>query len=185
MPIALFQDLLDSSERVVKAIRALANVPRAERDKYRAVLDETYTLLDTTLNMVTIKLGNIVLVQDDAQMLQDAASLANWQVWEEAERRFGLCHALRTALGEAERLPAQIAGSVSVDDWDGLKNQMRAILNSEGELALYVTGHFQDMWNVQANPPAEVRKQLLAFRQVLKDQRQRLMKQERELLEII
>ena len=189
MQIALFKDLLDCTERVVGAIRAMAHIPRAEREKYRAVLDETYTLLDTTLNMVTIKLGNIVLIQDDNQMLNEAATLANWQDWEEAERRFGLCHALRATLAEAERLPAQITGSVSVGDWDALKSQMNAVLNSEGELAVYVTGHFQEMWSIrmepEKNPPAQVRKQLFDFREVLKKQRQRLLEQERELVKIV
>ena len=188
MELSLFKDLLDCSERVIGAIRALAGIPRAEREKYRKVLDETYTLLDTTLNMVTIKLGNILLL-DDGSMMNEAASLANWQQWKEAERHFGLCDALRAAVGEAERLPAQVTGSLSVSDWDALRNQMKAILSSEGELALYVSNHFEQLFAMRMGPgpaqPADVRKQLFDFREVLKTQRQRLLDQERDLVAIV
>ena len=189
MEITLFKDLLDCSERVIGAMRALANIPRNEREKYRVVLDETYTLLDTTLNMVTIKLGNVLMIQDDGTLMNEAASLANWQEWKEAERHFGLCDALRAAVAEAERLPAQITGSVSISDWDALKDQMRSILRSEGELANYVSFHFEQLFSMRMGPapaqPADVRKQLFDFREALKTQRQRLLEQERDLVNIV
>ena len=40
-------------------LKAIVNLPKAERETMRRTLDETYRMIDTTLNMVIIRLGDI------------------------------------------------------------------------------------------------------------------------------
>ena len=49
MEIKLFTDLIDAIGKVASGLKAIANLPKAERGKYRQTLDETYRLIDTTL----------------------------------------------------------------------------------------------------------------------------------------
>ena len=43
-----------------RRLKAIANLPKAEREMRRQTLNETYRLMDTSLSMVIIRLGDIV-----------------------------------------------------------------------------------------------------------------------------
>ena len=55
MELKLFTDLIDALGKVAGGLKALVNLPKAERETMRRTLDETYRLIDTALNMVTIR----------------------------------------------------------------------------------------------------------------------------------
>ena len=66
--IKLLTDLIDALGKVAGRLKAIANLPKAERETMCRTLDETYRLIDTTLNMVIIRL-NILLLAADAEIL--------------------------------------------------------------------------------------------------------------------
>lgn len=60
--LKLFTDLIDALGKVAGGLKAIVNLPKAEREAMRRTLDETYRLIGTTLNMVIIRLGDIPLL---------------------------------------------------------------------------------------------------------------------------
>lgn len=57
MELKLFTDLINALSKVAGGLKAIVNLPKAEREAMRQTLDETYRLVYTTLNMVIIRLG--------------------------------------------------------------------------------------------------------------------------------
>ena len=88
MELKLFTDLIDAIGKVAGGLKAIVNLPKAERETMRQTLDETYRLIDTTLNMVIIRLGDILLLVADADFLREAARLDNYNGRMRAERQF-------------------------------------------------------------------------------------------------
>jgi hypothetical protein len=191
MDIKLFTDLIDALNKVADGLKAIVNLPKAERETIRQTLDETYRLIDTTLNMVIIRLGDIQLQASDDDFLREVAQLDNYNEWMQAEREFRLCRSLRVALRETETLASRLTGAVSTKDWDALLQQMQAILATEGEVALFIGQRFQQLANdarsAGQNPGLiqSVRDALAAFRASLVAERQELIKQELALYEIV
>ena len=142
MKIKLFTNLIDALGKVAGGLKALVNLPKAERETMRQTLDETNRLIDTTLNMVIIRLGDIHLHATDADFLREAARLDNYNEWLQVEREFRLCRSLRVALRETQTLAGKLAGAVSAKDWDALLQQMHAILATEGEVAVFIGRSF-------------------------------------------
>lgn len=191
MTIKLFSDLIDAFGKVAGGLKVIVNLPQTERETIRQTLDETYRLIDTTLNMVIIRLGDIQLEPSDDDLLREVARLDNYNEWMQAEREFRLCRSLRVALRETQTLVSRLTGAVSTKDWDGLLQQMQTILASEGEVALFIGGQFQQLAN-EARLAAQdtqrtqaVREALNAFRAALIAERQALIKQELALFEIV
>jgi hypothetical protein len=60
MELKLLTDVIDALGEVAGGLKAIVNLPKAERKAMRQPLDEAYRLLDTTLNRVIIRLGDIV-----------------------------------------------------------------------------------------------------------------------------
>jgi hypothetical protein len=191
MALKLFTDLIEALGKVTDGLKVIVNLPKAERESIHRTLDETYRLIDTTLNMVIIRLGDIVLQASDDDFLREVARLDNYNDWMQAEREFRLCRSLRVALRETESLAGHLAGAVSAKDWDALLQQMRAILASEGEVALFIGQQFQQLANdarsAGQNPGLiqSVRYALTAFRASLVAERQELIKQELALYEFV
>ncbi|MBI1926548.1 hypothetical protein HYR99_20180 [Candidatus Poribacteria bacterium] len=73
MELKLITDLIDALGKVAGGLKAIVNLPKAEREAMRKTLDETYRLIDTTLNMVIIRLGDILLPASDDAFLREAA----------------------------------------------------------------------------------------------------------------
>jgi len=92
MELKLFTELIDALGKVAGWLKAIVNLPKAQRETKRRTLDETYRLMDTTLNMVIIRLGDILLRTADDDFLSEAARLDNDNEWMQAEREFRLCH---------------------------------------------------------------------------------------------
>lgn len=191
MELKLFTDLIDALDKVAGGLKAIVNLPKAERETIRRTLDETYRLIDTTLNMVIIRLGDIVLQAPNDDFLREVARLDNYNEWMQAEREFRLCRSLRVALRETETLAGRLAGAVSAKDWGALLQQMQTILATEGEVALFIGQRFlqlatdarsaeQDTERTQS-----VRDALAAIRASLVAERQKLIKQELALYEIV
>ena len=96
-------------------------------------------------------------------------------------------------LPKAERatLAGTLAGAVSAKDWDGLLQQMRAILATEGEVALFIGQQFQlhasDARSAgqDTKRTQSIRDALAAFRIALIAERQELIKQELELYTLV
>ena len=191
MELKLFTDLIDALGKVAGGLKAIVNLPKAERAAMRQTLDETYRLIDTTLNMVIIRLGDILLHATDADFLREAARLDNYNEWMQAEREFRLCRSLRVALRETETLAGKLAGAVSTRDWDALLQQMHAILATEGEVAVFIGQQFQQRASDARSAGQDTRRTqsirdaLAAFRTALIAERQELIKQELELYTMV
>jgi hypothetical protein len=191
MPIKVFSDLIDTLGKVADGVKAVVSLPKAERETIHRTLDETYRLIDTTLNMVIIRLGDILLQTGDDDFLREAARLDNYQDWMKAEREFRLCRSLRVAVREAETLSGRLFGAISAKDWAALVQQMRAILATEGEVAMFIgqqfNKHAADARNAShdSNRTQSIRDALSAFRAALVEERQKLIQQELSLHTIV
>lgn len=191
MDIRIFTDLIDALGKVASGLKAVLNLPKAEREAMRQTLDETYRLIDTTLNMVIIRLGDIALLTSDAEFCKEASRLDNYEAWVKAEREFRLCRSLRVALRETESLVGRMSGAVSIKDWNALLSLMRGVLATEGEVALFIGGHFQRIAGdartagQNAQDLGAVRGALATFRAALLAERQQLITQETELYTLV
>jgi hypothetical protein len=175
---------------LVTGLKAIVNLPKAERQHYRQTMDEIYRLIDTTLNMVIIRLGDILLLGDDQKFLDEARRLGNYREWMQAEREFRLCKSLRVALSEAETLQGKLSGKLSATDWGALLKQMRAVLAREEAVAAFIGDRFQALAECasKAHSHAQmdtVRKQVTSFKEALCQEREQLIKQEIALYAIV
>ncbi|MFH0730307.1 MAG: hypothetical protein V2B19_28690 [Pseudomonadota bacterium] len=191
MEFKFFTDLIDALGKVVSGLKAIINLPRAERDAIRRTLDETYRLIDTTLNMVIIRLGDILLQETIDDFLSETARLDNYNEWMQAEREFRLCRSLRVVLREAETLTGKLPAAMSMIDWEALLKQMQRILTAESELARFIGEQFQQLAGEAYSARQDsiktksVRDTLTAFRSALVAERQELIRQELELFNIV
>lgn len=191
MELKLFSELIDALGKVVNGLKAIANLPKKEREKIYKTLDETYRLIDTTLNMVIIRVGDILQTTGEDDFLHEAARLDNFDDWIKSEREFRLCRSLRIALRETETIVGKISGTVSTKSWDTLLEQMNAILATEGEVALFIGQQFHERANDARNAGQDmrkiktVRKALEAFRTALIAEREELVKQELDLYKMV
>lgn len=191
MDLKFFTDLFDALGKVAEGLKVIVNLPKTERETIRRTLDETYRLIDTTLNMVIIRLGDILLQTSNDEFLREVARLDNHNEWMQAEREFRLCRSLRVALRETETLAGRLTGAVSAKDWDALLQQMRGILATEGEVALFIGRRFQQLAgdarsaSQNAGRIQSVWDALAAFRASLVAERQDLIKQELVLFDIV
>ena len=188
MDMKFFSDLIDALAKVVDGLKALVNLPKAERDKYREAMDETCRLIDTTLNMVIIKLGDISYEAADTDLLREVARLDNYTDWMTAEREFQLCRNLRVAVREAETLQSRLIGTVIANDWDALLRQMQAVLASEGQIASFIGDQFSTLSNTARTSSPDIRvlrDNLRAVRTALISQRQKLIQREMELMTLV
>jgi hypothetical protein len=187
MELSLFADLINVLGKVLDGVKSIANMPRAQREKYREAMDETYQLIDATLSMVIIRLGD-ALQMDDARSVEEIAKLDNYSEWMQAEREFRLCKSLRVAVRETESLHAQFAGQVSANDWGALVGLMQSVLATEGEVACFIGERFRQLAETArsgSESPASIRQTAAAFREALKSERHRLIQQEVELYAIV
>ena len=191
MEFKLFTDLIDALGKVAGGLKAIVNLPKAERVAMHRTLDETYRLIDTTLNMVIIRLGDLLLHATDADFLREAVRLDNYNEWMQAERELRLCRSLRAAVRETQTLAGKLASAVSTKDWDALLQQMQSILATEGEVAQFIGQQFQQYASdarhsgQNAKLTQSIRDGLVAFRAALIAERQELIKQELELYTIV
>jgi len=187
--LKLFNQLIDTFGKVVDALKTIANMPRAKRDRYREVLSETLRLIDTTLNMVIIRLGELVREQNDAKFLHETTALDNSADWVSTERAFRLCDSLRVAVREAESLPTRAIGSVSANDWKGLLQRMREIAGAEWNIANYISTQLATLTAAaRASRPgdtAQIRADIEAVRQMLIGERRKLLQLEVDLYSIV
>ena len=180
--LKVFTDLIDALGKVAGGLKAIVNLPKAERETIRHTLDETYRLIDTTLNMVIIRVGDILLESVDADFLREAARLDNYNEWMQAEREFRLCRGLRVALRETETLVGKLTGAVSTKDWTALLQQMRSILATEGEVAQFIGQQFQQHASA-ARAAGQDSKQTQAMRDALTAFRAALVGERHELIQ--
>jgi len=191
MEIKLFSDMLDTLAKIGGGIKALANLPKSKREKYRETLAETYRLIDVTLNMVINRLWDILREKDDQKFLQEVINLEYYPSWYEAERSFRLCQALRASKRETETMRSELVGRMSAKDWDALLGQMQAVLTAENQVANYIGHKFLRLatfaGNLSPTPEsmAELRGRVSTFKDSLMAERQQLLQQEVELYEIL
>lgn len=191
MDIKLFSDLIDALGKVGSGLKALINLPKSERERYRQVLDDTNQLIHTTLNMIILRLGDILRISDEGAFLQEVYGLENYAEWTETERKFRLCQSLRVAVRETEDLSVRLKGKISTNDWDALVQQMHLILCSEGELANYIGEHFAALAyrardaQVGSQATKAIQAEVEATRNALKKEREKLLRHEVELLNLV
>jgi hypothetical protein len=189
--LTFFTDLIDALGKVAGGLKAVVNLPKAQRETIRQTLDENYRLIDTTLNMVIIRLGDIVLQPNNDDFLREAARLDNYMEWMQAEREFRLCQSLRVALRETETLAGKLAGAVSTKDWNALLQQMNTILTTESEVALFIGQQFQTHASDARSAGKDnkrtqlIRDALWAFRAALIGERKKLIEQEHALYSMV
>jgi hypothetical protein len=185
MELKLFADLIDALDKIARGLKAAANFPKDQRDRYRQTMDETYRLIDTALNMVIIRLGDIMLCSDK-EFVEEVGKLDNYSDWMRAEREFRLCKSLRAALSETEKLRQELIGKIITKDWDALCNEMRNALTTEQELALFIAGHFNKLVNsINPQKPHITREQVKRFREELVQKRRELIERETEMYSFI
>ena len=188
MDIKIFSDLLDAAGKVFSAIKTIANIPKAEKEKYRQTMSETYLLMDTTLNMIILRLGDIGLIGNDADFLVEAKKLDNYDQWIKVEREFRLCSSLRIAVRDTEMISKKLLGKMSAAEWDDLLNIMRSTLAAEGDVAYYISNKFHSLAAAagKASPSTQeiksIRDQVSEVRDIMKVERQRLIQLESDLL---
>ena len=191
MEIKIFTDFIDAIGKVATGLKALANLPKNERDKYRQTMDEAFRLIDTTINMVIFRLGDVLFIENDNYFLAEISKLDYYKEWVEAERELRLCKSLRAASRETESLRSLLSGELSTNDWDALLEQMRAVLAAEHELAEFISQQFQGLAESVRNATPDpqlmdtIKMQVNAFRAVLVQERRQLLKQEIEQYEIV
>jgi hypothetical protein len=191
MDIQLFSDMIDALGKVVGGVKVLTNLPKNERDQYRQLLDDTDQLILTTLNMIILRMGDVLLNTDEAAFLTEVRQLDNFEDWLKAERGFRLCQSLRVAVRETEGLIPRLAGKMSTKDWAALLDQMHRILSTEGQLADFVGREFNNLASAarRAQPAspesAAIRQEVESTRDTLKRQREKLLRQEVEILDLI
>jgi hypothetical protein len=61
MEFKLLIDLIDAFGKVAGGLKAIGNLPQAERKSICQTLVDTYSLTDTPLNMVIVRLGDILI----------------------------------------------------------------------------------------------------------------------------
>lgn len=190
MKIEFSGDLLNALEKVVTGIKSLMNLPENERNKYYQTMDDTYKLIDTTLVMVIIRLGDILEFQSD-EFLIEVTRLSNYDDWYRAERELRLCRQLRRVRNDTERIRYQLPGKIAVTDWDSLLKEMQNLLTNEDELAFFLSSKFFELSDFaktvlrNAQPEKAIRDRVEAFRNSLNAERQRLMRQELKLYELM
>ena len=191
MDISLFSDLIDALGKVIGGLKTLSGLPKGERDKYRQVLDDTNQLVIATLTMIILRLGDVLRIDKDDDFLTAVYGLDNSKEWLEAERAFRLCKSLRVAVNEAGNLGTRLAGKIAVGDWNALLGQMEQILQGEERLAEYITAHFDKLaTKARAAKPGtqgatDVRTAVEQMIGALKQEREQLLRQEVELLNIV
>jgi len=189
MDIKLFSDLIDALGKVMSGLKTITNLPKAERDQYRATIEDTFRLIDTTLNMVIIRLGDIQLEQNKNEFLNEVMKLDNWDEWLKVEREFRLCRSLRVAVREADDLIGKLRSKVSTKDWELVLELMRGTLCAEHEVAEYVGDQFRDLANAarltngHTQDIQTIRAQVQDFRDAMNGERRNLIRLESELYE--
>ena len=187
-------DLIDALGKVVTGTKGLAGFAPDERKKYRDTMTETYRVIDTTLVMLITRLTD-VLRKNSAEFLDEVALLESNADWLRVERDFRLCGSLRTALSETKttggRLKGKLIDKLVIGDWDALLRLMDSILNDEEEVADRVAQGFRALACAASNAKSQgtgeaaVKKETEAFREALIAERERLIKQEIDLYNIV
>ena len=191
MDLKLFTDLIDALTKVSDGIKALADIPKKEKEMYRQTMADTFRLIDTTLNMVIIRLGDILLLVHDnkpAEFMGEVVRLDNYNDWLEAERAFRICASLRAAVRDTEDLRTKLKGKIAVKDWDELLHWMNTILLAEGEIALFLSHQFYQLSEAArtgSKPIKQVEQDVRVLRQALIDQRHKLIQKEIDLYSVI
>jgi hypothetical protein len=191
MDIKLFSDLIDALGKVMGGLKTLTGLPKSERDRYRQMLDDTDQLIISTLTMIILRLGDILRLDEEDKFLKEVYGLDNYGEWLKAEQAFRLCKSLREAVSEAKGLSTRLAGKIAVRDWDSLLAQMDQILAGERDLAAYINFHFAALAFKanQARPGTpgakDVRTEVEATHGALKKERELLLRQEVELLNMV
>ena len=79
MELKLFTDLIDALGKVACGLRAIVNLPKAERETIHRTLNETYRLIDTTLNMVSSRFATSCFRMSHDDLLREADVLFRYQ----------------------------------------------------------------------------------------------------------
>jgi len=181
MDIKLFTDIIDAIAKVGEGLKTIAGMPKAERAAIRQTLEDTYRLIDTTLNMIIIRLGDIMLPGKEDSFIDEVIRLENFDGWINAEREFRLCRSLRVAQRETETFLGKLTSVVSVKDLGSLKEQMQALLATEGEVAAYISLNFRQIADEARNANQDIQK-ILAVRAAITDFRNALVKEHVQLI---
>ncbi len=145
----------------------------------------------TTLNMIILRLGDILREDEEAQFLEEVRGLDNFSEWLQAEQGFCLCDSLRIAVRDAEDLTTRLGARISLKDWNALLEQMRLILPGERDLAYYINNSFAALSEraKHVQPGTQDAKALRAYveqvRNALKREREQVLRQEVELLDMV
>lgn len=146
----LFTNLIDALGKVAGGLKAIVNLPKAERETIRRTLDETYRLIDTTLNMVIIRLGDIQLQPSDDDFLREAARLDNYNEWMQAERELRLCHRLRLALRETEAIVGRQSDAICTRDWVRCHRRRMPLVLPKAKLRFLSCRSFNNLFRMSA-----------------------------------
>jgi ubiquinone biosynthesis protein UbiJ len=190
MEMKLFTDLIDALGKAGSTIKQLLNIPGDERTKLRTTFEDTYRLLDTTLNMIIFRLSEVLDEDDGAAFRFSVERLEFMNDWETAEREFRLCRSLRVNLRESESLAGRFSGAVGPRDWEAVLEQMRAILQTEGQLAMVISEAFRTLAGQARTADgddavAALRKDVTELRASLAASRRKLIDQELKVLESV
>ena len=150
MEIKLYTDLFNALCKVAGGLKAIVNLPKAERETIRRTVDETYRLVDTTLIMVISLLDNRQLQASNDEPLREVARQDNYNQWMQAEREFRLCRNLPVALRETETLPGRLAGAMSTKGWYSCYGRCTLLLLQKAKLRCSSDRSFNDSLTISA-----------------------------------
>lgn len=141
MAIEIFAGAVKSLHDLAKAIFALKDIPGKERDKYRALLHDTFTLLDSAILLVINKLSDLLILADTDRdrFLLGLKSLDNIPEWEKLARDVRLCHPLRAASSELDRIIWNFQDQLILKDHAAVSHLISDVLDREGQLAWFIS----------------------------------------------
>lgn len=189
MEIKIFSDAIDALEKVAKAVIALKNIPKQERQRYKEAVKDSYTLMNSAVNLVFLRLGDILLLDTKGEFLKEVRRLDNTQEWLQLERDVRLCNKLREVHGEIDNFVlTRMLVRLGSRDWDNVRQLVDELLEREGTLADYISASLKKLAG-QASAAsrssreyASLRRIVTRTRGVLEKERQRLIASELEFI---
>jgi hypothetical protein len=183
--MTFLSDFIKLLKEAGSSLNEALDLPRKERDKYRQHFQDAYILLTTTLGMVITKLGDALNEERNDEFYFKARNLDNFQDWFDAERKIGLCNGLRVFNREMNTIRGSIMGKISVKNWSKLKDIMDQIFQNETDLAKYISKKLKSIADNARKKTVKsiLIKQIAGFRNQLREERNQLLAQEKEMLD--
>jgi hypothetical protein len=192
MEIKVFTDVIDALEKVCKAVIAITEIPKSQRQKIVLAVEESFTLLNSAINLVIHRLGDLLLEDSKELFIKDLRRLDNHHEWSDLEREMRLCRRLREVHSEIDSFTLRTMPlRMGSKDWKNVRVLVDEILEREGELASFISrklSALSDLAKEAKSSDDGYKKTVRTIKRVrtrLRRERQRLIEAELTFLESI